>query len=700
MTDLTFASPAWLWGGLLIVPLLGLRMWSHWRASRTLPGLVSPKLAGQLINGSGRPQRWVVFLLRITALFALFVAMSRPQFGYKEVETRSDSRNLIIAIDTSRSMMANDLAPNRLARARLAATDIVRALPEDRIGLMAFAGRPFLQAPLTVDHEAVLEAISQLDTEIIPRGGTNLAAAAEMAVETFEESNLEKSIFVIFSDGEALEGGEDLEKVRAQASESGMTIITVGVGTRQGSLIPEQDEKGRPIPGVFLKDREGQIIRSRLETEAIRKLAGNEGIYIHLGGKSSLTRVVEEIKKGITTTRDAGESQLRPIERFMWPLGAGFTLLALAHFIPLLWQKIRETQLPRTAGASAISLIIVMMAPSALSSDAVIKGHELYLQERFETAIQTYENALLGKASKRDRSRLQMGLGAATFRHGNYERAAEAYGEALVGSDERIQELAHYNLGNTLFRQGESGLTIQSISNPDSLQRLSSPTGQRETTVRQWESAIEHYESALSINPNNQEASHNLEIVKRKLEELKEQQEEDQQQEDPDPRDDGQDQDQDQDQDQEDDDSSSQEQEDQGNEQGQEDKQSRDEDKQNDDQQSQDKSNEDGQKQPDDPAGDQDKNDGNQNPKQTDRQSAQETPQQPDAPKDGDLGAQPDQPQNNQGQQARMNPEDLQQNPKTGYSPSEARQLLEALADETEVKPVLMRSGNENYKNW
>ena len=692
MTDLTFASPAWLWGGLLIVPLLALRMWSHWRASSNLPGLVSPRLTGQLINGHSRPQRWVVFLLRITALIALFAAMCRPQMGYEEVEIRSDSRNLIIAIDTSRSMMADDLAPNRLTRARLADTDIVRALPEDRIGLMAFAGRPFLQAPLTVDHEAVLEAISQLDTEVIPRGGTNLAAAAEMAVKTFDESNLEQSIFVIFSDGEALEGGEELESARTRASEAGMTIITVGVGTREGSLIPEQDEKGRPIPGFFLKDREGQIIRSRLETGAIRELAGNDGIYLHLGGKSSLSRVVQEIKKGITTTREAGESRLRPIERFMWPLGAGFILLALSHFVPLLWPKPRETPLVKTARAAAMSLIMLLITPLAFSSDAVIQGHELYLQERFDSAIVTYENALSGKASNSDRSRLQMGLGAATFRHGNLERAAEAFGEALVGSDERTQELAHYNLGNTLFRQGESGLTTQSTSNPDTMQSLSSPTDRRDTTIKQWESAIEHYKSALTINANNQRASHNLEVVKNKLEELKKQQEKDQQEKDPDQPDENQD--------QQNNESSPQEPEERQNKQEREDQQNPNEDEQNADQQSEDNSKENEQKQPEEPGGNQDQNEENQEPQQTDNQSSQETPEQPNAPKDGNLGAQADHPQNPPPQEARMNPEDRRQNPKTGYSPSEARQLLEALADETEVKPVLVPSGNENYKNW
>lgn len=705
MTDLTFAIPAWLWGGLLIVPLFALRLWGHRHASKRLPGLVSPKLMGQLVNGSSRPQRWVVFSLRMLALLALSTALARPQLGYEEVETQTDSRNLIIAIDTSRSMLADDLAPNRLSRAMLAANDIVRALPEDRIGLMAFAGRPFLQAPLTVDHEAVLEAISQLDTEVIPRGGTNLTAAAELALETFKEANLDQGTLVLFSDGEALEGGERLEGFRLRAGETGMNIITVGVGTREGSLIPELDQQGNPIPGVFLKDNEGQVVRSRLETGAIRELAGKDGLYVHLGGKISLSRVVSEIQKGIATTREEGESRLRPIERFMWPLGASFLLIALSHFVSLLSLKPRQARPSFAPGAATgLVLALILSGPDLKAEDAVMQGYEIYLKGNYEEAIRTYEGALSEKNTRRDHSYLQMGLGAATFRTGNYKRAAEAYGQALVDSSDSIRELAHYNLGNTLFEQGASGLTnLQSTANPDTLQSLSSPNDQRESTIRQWEGAIEHYESALSLNANNEQAAHNLETVKKKLKELKNQQEEEQQQDQQ--QGDSDQQDENQDQEQQDQEQSQQENEEQQNEQEQsrqekEGQQDPNEDEPNGEQQSEDNSGDNEQEQPKDPGDEEEQNQDKQDQQQDESQVSQDQPEQPEAPEEGDLGARPDRPQNTQPQQARMNPEDLEQNPQTGYSPSEARQLLEAFADETEVRPVLMPSGNENYKNW
>ena len=705
MTDLTFAIPAWLWGGLLIVPLFALRLWGHRHASKKLPGLVSPKLMGQLVNGSSRPQRWVVFSLRMLALLALSTALARPQLGYEEVETQTDSRNLIIAIDTSRSMLADDLAPNRLSRAMLAANDIVRALPEDRIGLMAFAGRPFLQAPLTVDHEAVLEAISQLDTEVIPRGGTNLTAAAELALETFKEANLDQGTLVLFSDGEALEGGERLEGFRLRAGETGMNIITVGVGTREGSLIPELDQQGNPIPGVFLKDNEGQVVRSRLETGAIRELAGKDGLYVHLGGKISLSRVVSEIQKGIATTREEGESRLRPIERFMWPLGASFLLIVLSHFVSLLSLKPRQARPSFAPGAATgLVLALILSGPDLKAEDAVMQGYEIYLKGNYEEAIRTYEGALSEKNTRRDHSYLQMGLGAATFRTGNYKRAAEAYGQALVDSSDSIRELAHYNLGNTLFEQGASGLTnLQSTANPDTLQSLSSPNDQRESTIRQWEGAIEHYESALSLNANNEQAAHNLETVKKKLKELKNQQEEEQQQDQQQGESDQQD--ENEDQEQQDQEQSQQENEEQQNEQEQsrqekEGQQDPNEDEPNGEQQSEDNSGDNEQEQPKDPGDEEEQNQDKQDQQQDESQVSQDQPEQPEAPEEGDLGARPDRPQNTQPQQARMNPEDLEQNPQTGYSPSEARQLLEAFADETEVRPVLMPSGNENYKNW
>jgi len=702
--ELTFANPVWAWGLLLLLPLLALRIRSRVQTSRKLPGLVSPRLMKRLVSGNSHAVRWVVFGLHSLALVGILAALARPRYGFDEIETETQSRSLIVAIDTSRSMLATDLPPDRLSRAKLAAIDIMLSLPDDRIGLIAFAGKPFLQAPLTTDHEAVIESIDQLDTEIIPRGGTNLTAAAQLALDTFEESDIEKSALVVFSDGEALEGSDEIEQLRQSAQEAGMSIITVGVGTASGSIIPELDDTGRPVPGVFIKDDSGQVVRSRLDPAALKALALNGGTYVQLGGQDSLTRTVEQIKSTLAATRADGGTRLRPIERFMWPLSMSVACLILAHLVPLLWLKPRRRSslAAISAPARSIALTFLLGIPfTSFARDGLWSGQEAFEKKDYEGAIQAYEGALAENPSATDRTRLEMAIGAAAFREGDYERAVQSYGLALTGADERLREHAHYNLGNTLFRKGESALQArEKPANPDAIQTLSGPGEAIDSTIAQWESAIEHYESALALDEGNERVAHNIEIVKKRLKQLKEQEQEKQEQEQQKEEQKEEDKEEDEKQEEEEQDES-------GEDESGEDEQEQEENKEDGENEQEEKS-EDGdsgeeEKEQEQENEEQKDSEGDQNEEQKDGQnddqpeSGQKEPEQPQEPQDGELEANADQPQP---PPPSMTQADMQQNPETGYSPSEARQLLEALADETEVRPVLMPARNEKYKNW
>ncbi len=730
MSGLTFAQPVWFWGLLVLIPLLALRAWSHWHSARRLPGLVSPRLASRLISGSSHSRRWVVFILHCLALAATLVALARPMLGYTEIETETDARNLIIAIDTSRSMMADDLPPNRLTRAQLAAKDIILSLPDERVGLIAFAGRPFVQAPLTVDHEAVLEAIDQLDTEIIPRGGTNLSAATALALETFKEAKLEQSALVLFSDGEALEGLDQVEKIRDEAAKAGMSILTVGVGTAEGAIIPEVDDNGVPIPGLFVKDDQGQVVRTRLVADALQALSSRGGAYVHLGGKASLTRVVEQIRQGLTSSREESETRLRPIERFIWPLSAAVALLVLAHLLPLLWLKpapdrsLNAASVKRiAAGFAVFSGSLLFATGPASARDSVATGYEAYQKMNYADAIKAYEGTLTERLTAKDRTRVQMGIGAAAYRMGNFERAAEAYGQALVEGNETRRGQTHYNLGNTLFRQGEAGLKpAPQTADPDQLQDLSGKSATLENTIRDWESSIGHFETTLTLDPDNHLAAHNLELVKKRLEELKKQQEEEQKKEDEkkEEKDDKEDKKEDEKKDDEkkDDKGDNNEPKDEDGdgkpdepqqEPGKEDPQNPGSDQPKDDQSPQDPKEGEGENpDPKDPADKTEPGEGKPGDQQPPQNPRQNPPAQPDAPQDGELEANPnqEQPQNQpQNQPPQGQPGEAQaaaglMNPTTGYSPSEARQLLDALADETEVRPLVQPSRGEKFKNW
>lgn len=716
MNGLVFAQPEWFWGNLVLLPLLVLRIWSHLGTSRRLPGLVSPRLAHRLINGATHARRWTVFVLQSLAILCLLLALARPQLGFEETENEIEARNLLLAIDTSRSMLSDDLAPNRLDRAKLAAQDIVLSLPDDRIGLIAFAGKPFLQAPLTVDHEAILEAIEQLDTEVIPRGGTNLSAAVNLALESVKEAKLGPSALVLFSDGEALEGLEEIEHIRGRAAEAGLALITVGVGTIAGSIIPEVDENGQAVPGVFVKDERGQVVRTRLTPEPLQTLAAKGGAYLHLGGPTSLTQVVEQVRSGLAATReDAGKTE-KPIERFLWPLSFAFGLFVLSHLVPLFWLKpssaVARANLRNRRALAAWAWLGLSLVSASIraEADGIATNAD---------AITVLERALAEETSAEQRAFLQLRLGAEAYRGGNFEKAADAFGGAAAEGSPRYEGIAFYNLGNTLFRRGETALTslAKAPGNPDPLQSLSAPGDAVSRALREWEGAIEHYETALSIDPDNTRIAHNLEVVEKRLEELKKQQEELQEQQKKDEekkdqekkedneaeqKDDSQkdDSDQKQDQDQQDQDSTS----------GEENPKDQKGDKQGEQPQDSQKPGEkpgdpkDQKAQPDSPK-DQEKggSPGEQKPPGQNQQPdpGQTPPEPPESPQDGKLEAKPNQAQPGQANANSTQGQPMPRNPETGYAPTEARQLLDALADETEVRPRLPSPARgEKFKNW
>ncbi|MFZ4596896.1 MAG: VWA domain-containing protein, partial [Verrucomicrobiaceae bacterium] len=200
---MNFASSNWAYA-LFALPLLALfKIWADTRAVRTIAAFASSeRLRNVLLGGANPVWSAVHFGLQLLGLGFLIIALTRPQFGEDERRIEQTGRNIFIAVDTSKSMLAGDVSPNRLARAKLAALDLLEKLPGDRVGLIAFAGRAFLQAPLTTDHEALAESIHTLDHTTIPRGGSSLAAAIRLALDALEKMPGKNHGMVIFSDGQ------------------------------------------------------------------------------------------------------------------------------------------------------------------------------------------------------------------------------------------------------------------------------------------------------------------------------------------------------------------------------------------------------------------------------------------------------------------------------------------------------------------
>ena len=530
---LDFAAPQWFLLTLVLPFLVALKMWGRQKSSRGVNAFVSKRLRASLVSQTPPAADWIAYGLQLASLLAFIVALARPQWGYREVETFTEGRNVIIAIDTSQSMMANDLSPNRLTRAKLAAQDLVRNLPDDRIGLIAFAGEPFTQVPLTVDHEAVLEMIDQLDTEIIPRGGTNLISPALLALDSMAEAETSLAALVVFSDGEDHEGGEDEPILKARIKDSDLMIVGVGVGTEVGAVVPDPSGKD----GVFVKDEEGNIVRSRLNSTELRELSEvGDGIYLKMGTASTVADVVRQALSKLETQRLQAENRRTPIERYQIPLVAGMLLLVLSYFYPMI--PTTPSRKPAKPATTVTAIFFCMLlAPFAMEVKAESNALESYLEGKFEVAKEKYTDEIEATELPGERAKLNLGLGAAAYRSGDFGAAKTAFTEALAMGGPRIQEVAHYNLGNTLFETGRSNL------------------GGKEAQRQDWQAALRHYESAMKLNPKNGRARMNHQFIDQLLKSMDQPPEDDENnddQEDEEEEDPDQDQNQDQDQDQQD----------------------------------------------------------------------------------------------------------------------------------------------------
>jgi Ca-activated chloride channel homolog len=520
---MTFGAPEWLWGLLLIPLLIALFVRSEHRGLKRLQQFVSARLLPQLAGTVNRRRRIIRFGLLVLGLALAIVSLAQPRWGYTFEDVKRKGLDLLVAVDTSRSMLSNDVQPNRLERVKLAIQDLIDELQGDRVGLIAFAGRAFLQAPLTIDYDAVTEAVSDLDTKTIPEGGTNISSAITLATQSFGKSAMGNRALIIFTDGEELSG--DAVKTAKAAADAGVRIFTVGVGTPQGSLIPVSGDNGETS---FVKDSAGQVVKSKLDDKRLREVAeATGGFYLHLeNGPRTMQQVQSEgLAKMQAAEMDVRLSR-RPIERYEWPLGGALIALALSILIPERKRVRERAHVPapaRNAGRSVASepvkaagaaVAVLLLLCSSVSATA--PGINAYQQGKFEDAYKEFQDTLKSHPQSRAEDELQFDSGTAAYKLKDYNKALESFSQALLTPDTGLQTKGHYNLGNTLYQRGE-------------MQKSD------DKKLSDWTNALDHYEQTLKLDPQNKEAKDNYEYVKKKIDELKNKKEQQQQQPSPSP---------------------------------------------------------------------------------------------------------------------------------------------------------------------
>jgi len=501
---MTFGAPEWFIAFLLAPVLLWIFLHNEGTREELLRKLVATRLLPDLAASTSTPRRVWKFALALLGLACVIAALTQPRVGYEVIDDHRRGLDLLIAIDTSKSMLSTDVQPDRLSRAKFAAQDLIDSLVGDRVGLVAFAGTAFVQAPLTIDYSAVEAALTDLDTSTIPRGGTNIASAIRQAADAFGKGESASRALILFTDGEEL---EDDAVAAAKEVNGKFRIFTVGMGTPEGSLIPVQADGGGTD---FVKDDQGQYVKSHLDEAKLKEIAeATGGFYIHMDNgpataKAIITQGLERMQQ-----REFETHENRPIERYEWPLAAGIVLLMTSMVI-------RERRRPprravrrvRQAAALAGTAALLMLMPSR--GWAVNPALQLYDQKDYKDASDLFQKQLVRNP---DSDGLEFDQGAAAYKEGDYDKALEAFGKVIGSQDQTLRGQAEYNLGNTLVQRG-------------ALQES------KDEKIKEWNGAINHYVQALKIDPKNVDAQYNEDLIKKMIDDLnkKEQQQKQQNQ--------------------------------------------------------------------------------------------------------------------------------------------------------------------------
>ena len=514
-----FEHPQILWLLLVLPPaLLAFFWWAMRSRQKLLVQFIQARLLSALTVGISPTRQKIRFGCLVFAVALLVISLARPQRGFDLQEVEQRGLDIVVAVDTSKSMLATDIAPNRLARAKLAALELMQKAGTDRMGLVAFAGNAFLECPLTIDNTAFQQCVQALDVNAIPQGGTAIAASINTALTAFKESNHYK-VFVLFTDGEdndtgALEAAQD-------AAKAGLKIFTIGIGTAVGDLLRVTDANGN---SDYVRDEQGNVVKSHLNEALLQQIAGaTGGFYLPLRGANAIDTLYERGLAPLPKSEGRERLVRRYHEQFHWPLTLAMLLLLVELFLPERKgekknaNNIRPRPSPRTeipipnrdlergnhspvsAVTGAVVLLALLVLPAIASASPASALRE-YKSGNYTNALQEFER--LAQVNTND-LRLDFNAGAAAYRATNFDTALNAFQAATLSPDLKLQQQAHYNLGNTLYRQGE--LKFE----PD--------TEGLTTLEENWQRAIKSYEHAAQLNTNDTDVAYNLAFVKKQL---------------------------------------------------------------------------------------------------------------------------------------------------------------------------------------
>jgi len=459
---------------LAAIPLLAVLYFFviNWK-KKTIKKIGDENLVKELIRNYSSRRYAIKFLLIISAfMLGVFALANLRKPGGVEKVNRSGI-DVMIALDVSKSMLADDIKPNRLERAKQSVARLIDKLSNDRIGIVVFAGRAYLQMPLTGDHGAAKMYLSSANTDVVPTQGTVIADALKMCYSAFNPKEKKYKAVVLISDGE--DHDEGALKTAGQMAADGIIINTVGIGSPQGATFMDE------LTNQPKMDNAGNIVISKLNEDELKKIASEgKGSYQLFSNTDDLVNKLEGQLENMDQRSITEDSQVNYQNFFPWFLAAALILLLAEFFISETKRQRISTTAKRNAALGSLLLVCLFPTPvSAQNEKALIKkGNEAYEKKEYGNAVKNYQQATDKKPGD---PVAQYNLGNALYKNNKAEEAVNAYDQALANSS------AVADKAKTFYNKG---VVLQNN--------------------KKLPECIEAYKNALKLDPKDEDARLNL----------------------------------------------------------------------------------------------------------------------------------------------------------------------------------------------
>ena len=453
---------------------------------KTIKKIGDPALVNELIKGYSPGRFFIKFCLIVLAFAIGVIALINPRKPQGNTMVNRNGIDVMIALDVSKSMLAEDIKPNRLERAKQLIAKLIDKLSDDRIGIVVFAGRAYLQMPLTTDHSAAKMYLSSATTDVVPTQGTVIGDALKMCAAAFNTPEKKYKAIILISDGE--DHDEAAIKTTQALAGDGVSINTIGIGSPEGTTIID------PATNETKTDAAGVPVITKLNEEELKNIAANgNGIYQLFTNTDEVANKIDSQLKAMGQRAISENSLVNYRNFFPWFLGIVLVLLLVEFFTPEVKAIIKKAKTINKKQAALLLLFLIPAVLSAQKNNTLIKnGNDAYNKKEYSVAADNYKQ---------------------------------------VTDNDPANEKAQYNLGNALYKKGDTAEALKAydaaIKNTKSKSEQSGTWYNKGVALqnkKKLPECIDAYKKALRLDPADEEARFNLQKA------LQQQQEQQQQQ--------------------------------------------------------------------------------------------------------------------------------------------------------------------------